>query len=99
MYGSIFRFQLKDGKEDEVVRLLQAEGSGDEERLRGSGMVASYIFKLDKGGHMGVAVFESQDAYVANAADPRQDEWYRKFRALLEADPEWNDGEIIAVAP
>ena len=32
---------------------------------------------------------------VANADSPAQDARYRQFRALLEADPEWHDGEIV----
>jgi hypothetical protein len=94
MYGSIFRFNFKPGGEEEARKLMEAEN--DDQRLKGSGLKASYIFKLDKGGYMGVAVFESKEKYVANANDPKQDEWYRKFRALTEADPEWNDGEIIS---
>ena len=47
---------------------------------------------------MMVAVFESKETYEANANDPAQDAWYRKFRALLTADPEWNDGEVTAFA-
>ena len=52
--------------------------------------------RLDKGGVMMAVVFESKEAYVANATDPAQDRWYQKFRALLASDPEWNDGEVIA---
>jgi len=96
MYGSIFRFQLKPGKEQEALKMFGMEEAQEGQRLRGSGMVGSYLFKLDNGGYMGVAVFENKDKYVANANDPKQDEWYRKFRALTEADPEWNDGEVVA---
>jgi hypothetical protein len=39
--------------------------------------------------------FESREAYAANAASPEQDARYQELRALLEADPEWNDGEIV----
>ena len=32
-----------------------------------------------------------------NGRDPEEDRWYRQLRALLEADPEWEDGEIVFV--
>ena len=53
------------------------------------------MFKLDNGGLMGVAAFDSKDSYRANAEDPEQDAFYQRWRALMDTDPEWNDGEII----
>jgi len=98
MYGTIFRFQVKPGREADVMQLMAGEAPGTEEgdRLKGAGMRASYLFKLDNGGYMGVAVFEDKERYVANANDPAQDQWYRRFRDMIQADPEWNDGEIVA---
>ena len=45
----------------------------------------------------GVAVFAipKLGTYRANADSPEQDARYQKLRALLEDDPEWNDGEIV----
>ncbi len=40
-----------------------------------------------------VAVFEDRDAYVRNADDPAQHQRYLEYRALLEDEPEWSDGE------
>jgi hypothetical protein len=62
------------------------------------GAIEGYLYRLDKGGLMMVAVFESKEAYVANAEDPAQDRWYQEFRTLLETDPEWNDGEVVPFA-
>ncbi len=42
-----------------------------------------------------MAVFSDKASYAANASDPEQDVWYGKFRDLLEADPEWEDGEYL----
>ena len=44
-----------------------------------------------------VAVFASREAYWANAQSPEQNERFHELRALLVADPEWHDGEIIDV--
>jgi hypothetical protein len=41
-----------------------------------------------------LAIFEDRATYDANADDPKMHETYVKYRALLEEDPEWHDGEI-----
>lgn len=40
-----------------------------------------------------VVRFRDRDTYVANADSPAQDERYREFRALMDADPVWYDGD------
>ena len=40
-------------------------------------------------------VFESEDAYRANAALPGQHQWYLRMRSTLEEDPEWIDGNVV----
>lgn len=45
---------------------------------------------------IGVAIFQDKQSYLANGDDPAQQEWYRKLRDALEADPEWEDGEYVA---
>jgi hypothetical protein len=96
MYGTVFQFKPKAGAEQQLQQLFAAMEGSEGERLRKAGMTATYTFKLDKGGYVGVAIFESKEKYVANANDPAQDQWYQKFRELLEADPVWNDGEVVA---
>jgi heme-degrading monooxygenase HmoA len=39
-------------------------------------------------------VFEDRDSYRANAESPEQDARYQKMTALLDAEPEWRDGEV-----
>lgn len=92
MYGSVFTLRPKAGQEQDVILLM--EEWDRERRPKAKGAVAAYLFKLDKGGMMGVAVFQSKEDYVANANNPEQDAWYRRLRDVLEADPEWNDGEV-----
>jgi len=40
------------------------------------------------------AGFEDRATYDKNADDPAQHQRYREYRALMEDDPEWHDGEI-----
>ena len=47
--------------------------------------------------HLILAVlFESKEAYEANASSPEQDERFHKMMALLAGEPQWNDGEIVS---
>lgn len=41
-------------------------------------------------------VFESKEAYRANAESAEQGKRYEQMRALLDADPEWHDGEVVS---
>lgn len=93
MYGTVFRIQPKLGTEEEIIRLM--EQWDRERRPKVKGVVATYLYRLDQGGMMGAVVFQDKETYEANANDPEQDRWYRRLRELLEADPEWNDGEIV----
>jgi heme-degrading monooxygenase HmoA len=42
-----------------------------------------------------VVRFRDRQSYVANADSPGQDERYGEFRALMESDPVWYDGEWV----
>jgi hypothetical protein len=43
-----------------------------------------------------VVCFKDRASYVANAQSPAQHARYEQMRALLTADPEWHDGEILS---
>jgi hypothetical protein len=50
----------------------------------------------DDGAVIAAILFEDEEAYSANAHDPATEEWYGRFRALLEDDPGWTDGEWVS---
>jgi antibiotic biosynthesis monooxygenase (ABM) superfamily enzyme len=61
------------------------------------GFVDAEVLITGESGELILAVrFEDKDSYTKNADSPEQHERYLKFRALLESDPEWSDGEWIA---
>jgi quinol monooxygenase YgiN len=96
MYGTIARLRVKPGKEQELERF------GRESTTQNvPGMVFDYIFRTDANPQelFLVAGFESKEAYRANAESPEQHARYEEYRALLDADPEWHDGEIIFSYP
>ncbi len=89
MFGSVFQMRPKAGMAQQLRDTMMSPDR------RPAGMVTAYL--LTEGGDAsvwGLAVFESEAAYRANAADPAQDQHYQAFRALLESDPEWHDGAI-----
>ena len=92
MYGTVARFRIKQGMEaklDEVMKVYEGEGI--------PGAVDSWVYRTDEDPrtfYLSV-LFESKDAYVRNAESPEQDRRYRMLRDLLEADPEWHDGEVV----
>ena len=92
MYGTVARMRVLPGKDEEMKRL------GDEmSSMQVPGEVGGYVFKLDnaENEYILVALFEDRESYHRNAQSPESDQNYRKMRALLAADPEWNDGEVV----
>ncbi len=93
MYGTVPRMRLKAGMEAKLK-----EDMARYERLKIPGFVSTMVYRMDTDPnelYMAVA-FKDRESYVANARDPKQDERFRRMRAMLAADPEWHDGEIIA---
>ena len=91
MYGTVAKITVKPGGLDKLRNWTPNEGAQD------SGAVAIYAFQMDDDPNelFMIALFESKEAYVANAESPKQDERYRKMLQWLEGEPEWHDGEII----
>lgn len=95
MYGTIARMKIKPGAEEKFREY------GQDGPNRVPGVVFEYIYKLDSGSNDYILVvgFESKEAYVKNANSPEQHQRYLEYRELLEADPEWSDGEVIYAHP
>jgi hypothetical protein len=91
MYGTVAKCVIKPENREALRELTKRQMADREVR----GYVTSYmLFENDSDVGWLFAVFEDRATYDANADDPAQDARYREFRALLEADPEWHDGEI-----
>tara|TARA_B100001750_G_scaffold222461_1_gene211835 strand:+ start:1592 stop:1882 length:291 start_codon:yes stop_codon:yes gene_type:complete len=89
-YGSIFNLRVKKGHEEELTKTFNSNEPKPE------GMVAWFVMNPDeKDEWIGVAVFESQDAYIANANRPEQHESFLKMMEHLESEPTWTDGFYV----
>ena len=98
MYGTVGRLRIKPGMEGQFRQLLQEQARAFETG-QVPGFVASYAYRMDAdpNDYYVAAVFESREAYWANAQSPEQDARYRQWLPLLEGEPEWHDGEIDVI--
>jgi len=88
MYGTIARMKTKHGA-------LQALRNMESHQPKG--MVATYVYRMDQNPEelwMAV-VFESKEAYRANADSPEQNKEFLLLMENLVEEPVWHDGEII----
>jgi quinol monooxygenase YgiN len=92
MYGTIVRYQAKPGMADALLTLGR---SLPPRHIPGFITQTVYRMTANPDEFYLILVFESKAAYEANAHDPAQQAVYSQWRALLVADPEWHDGEII----
>jgi hypothetical protein len=90
MFGTVGRAHIKPENQQKFVEVLQ-----DQSYQRVPGFVRSYaMFPKNRPGEvLLVAMFENEELYRKNADDPAQHERYLQYRALLEDEPEWSDGE------
>ena len=90
MYGTIFHLDVKLNHEEALLRVF------NEDQAKPEGSVAWFVMKPDLSGPwIGVAIFESKEAHVANANSPQQHETFLKMMEHLESEPDWTDGTYV----
>jgi quinol monooxygenase YgiN len=90
MYGTVAKMRVKPENRDQLRKVAEAQNVEQVE-----GFVATYtLFENDSDVAWLLAVFADRATYDANANDPAQHERFMELRALMDADPEWHDGEI-----
>lgn len=95
MYGTVARMRIRPDSEQEFARIVN-----EIEGVKAPGQLAVYVYKMDSTPHeyyMAV-LFESREAYHANARSPEQHQRFVKLMSVLEREPEWNDGEVVFAA-
>ena len=92
MYGTIFNLSIKLGHEETLLAALKE----DVISRKPEGMIGWFVMNPDdKDEWLGVAIFESREAYVANANSPEQHESFLKLMEHLESEPTWTDGTYV----
>ena len=91
---SFFTARALPRKRGAVVRHF--EKWGREQRRFAKGFLRSVVVVAKNDPHevRGVVRFDNSRNYRANARRPAQDQWHQELVALLEAPPEWWDGEL-----
>lgn len=94
MYGTLMRAKVRPENRPAVVAMM-GEGAA------AAGFHATHVLLPDEDDSTVIAavLFEDEAAYSANAHDPATEAWFGRFRALLEADPEWTDGDWQSIQP
>ena len=92
MYGTVARMRVRPGAEEQLMGQLREFQS-----LHVPGFKNNFVYHMDNEPqeYYLVVIFESREAYWANAKSAEQDARYQQMAALLEAPPDWHDGEII----
>ena len=89
-YGSFVELHVIPGHEEALL-----ENFNYEQELPEGGL-AWFVMNPDEKEHwIGVGVFESKEAYEANANRPEQHEWYLKMVEHLSSEPKWTDGSFV----
>lgn len=89
MYGTVARMVVKPENREKIRAVME----GDTRKVAGA--IGTYtLMENDSDNLWLLAIFEDKATYDANADDPAMNETYVQYRALLEEDPEWHDGEI-----
>jgi len=98
MYGTVAKIRIKPGMDEQ---LAERERSMAANSPQIPGFVAQYVYRMDADPDelYLVVLFESKEAYQANAASPDQAGRYEQMVAMMAAPPEWHDGEIISAYP
>ncbi len=93
MYGTIAKMRLKPGMEAQMQELMK-----EYDGVNIPGHVSFNVYRMDADAneYYLAVVFEDRESYHANAQNPEQDQRFQKMAALLDGEPEWHDGEIIA---
>jgi len=90
MYGTVARTRIKGENRAQLQQVIERQAYEEV-----PGFVASYtLFENDSDVAWIFAVFTDRESYERNADEPAQHERYLEYRALLEEDPDWHDGEI-----
>jgi quinol monooxygenase YgiN len=92
MYGTIARVKTRPGALDFLRQLAQQSKSDPP-----PGAVAEYIYQMDSDPNelWLVVMFESKEAYHANAQNPETHAKYEQIMAWFTEEPEWHDGEVV----
>lgn len=92
---TFWKMKVKPGKITEITKIMNSPD--DQERLKASGWQLTVVgARKDNPDEIwGMVIWDNSDNYKKNADSPDQNADYEKMRALLTADPEWFDCDVV----
>jgi quinol monooxygenase YgiN len=96
MFGTIAVVKPRPGQEAAVVEHFNRWWKDRAPRVPGVLMGTLNRNTSNPAELMMTVVFASANAYQNNANDPEQDRWFRELVPLLEEEPRWIDGDVLA---
>jgi hypothetical protein len=97
MFGTTALAKPRSGQEGAVVEHFNHWWRDRAPKVRGALMGTLYRNTTNPAELIMTVVFASKALYEENANDPEQDRWYGELVALLEEEPRWIDGDVLAV--
>ena len=93
MFGTIGHFTFEPANRAKLDEVMARQAG-----VEVDGFVGGYVLYPEgkEGEAYLMAIFSDRDAYYRNADDPAQHERYTEYRALLNEDPTWTDGQITS---
>ncbi len=97
MFGTTAILKPRSGQEAAVVDHINRWWKDRAPRTRGV-LLGTVARNLSNPAELLMTVaFTSKASYEENAADPEQDSWFQQLAALLEEEPHWMDGDLLAI--
>jgi quinol monooxygenase YgiN len=96
MYGTIAIMKVKPENRAKLNAMFDTWWNERRPKVKGAIASSVHVNESNPGEVIVSVVFDNKANYDANANDPAQDKWYQEMRALLDADPRWMDGEVLA---
>jgi quinol monooxygenase YgiN len=92
MYGTVARVRAKPGAQSQLQQTFE-----DFKAAQVPGWVTTYVYRMDAdpNEYYIAVLFQDKASYVANAESPEQAQRFAALMQLLEAEPEWHDGEVV----
>lgn len=92
MFGTVGICKVKEENKQKIIDVFEKYGDVKIPGYRG----VEIMFPENRKDEMIIVVwFEDRESYFKNANDPEQDKRYQEYRALMDGDPEWHDGDWI----
>lgn len=94
-HATFFKMKVLPGKVGELTSMMSGGEEGARLSDRGWQMSVVGTRKDNKDEVWGCVTWDTSERYYANAESPEQNADYEKMRALLAADPEWFDCDVV----